>query len=653
MPQTFNIVISATDKATATVKKVNDAMGKVTRPFEQAHKSFKRFDAALADNLVAKGLGNIGKAGLGAARSIGRIAAPVAAITGIGSIAGITMLADRWAKFGRATRYAAQGIGISTSDLQRYEQIATLAGVSTDGMVSSLGALGTTMEDARWGRNQGALMLLNRLGIGLKKTKSGAWDVNAELMAVARAMNSPKLKNNPWAQQLVASQLGLTALLPVLRQGETGIKKYADMQQKLGYVSSPQDIENANAFALSLAGVKISAEGLGQSIMDKAMPAIRPFLDDLSAWIGKNRELISNDVAGWVKTIADYVSKVDWKSVGDGLTGFFSNAKGSASELKEVLDDIVSALRTIRDFSHGMKYVFRTGGSLDQVFGGTQFSSADNAAYAAEHRGDAAFIAQQKKMLQTGGLRSFADFKKNAGWLESHIPESGARQDYQNYLDNYTANSLLGDHSYDWGGKPQAANPNRKRDLAAAMQFFMSKGWSKAQAAGIVANIDRESNFRAGVYGDKGAAYGLGQWHGDRQAAFAKWAGHSIVGSSMQEQLGFYNYELTQGSDKGARKAGQLLRGTKDAGMAALIVADDYERHAYNPGEDASRAGQAQQIFSAPVGPYSAGAKGSTGTVHVEVALKNAPPGTTIKAKASGSATTSTRVVQSAVGAAA
>src|SRR5581483_11132801 len=78
-------------------------------------------------------------------------------------------------------------------------------------------------------------------------------------------------------------------------------------------------------------------------------------------------------------------------------------------------------------------------------------------------------------------------------------------------------------------------NPNRKRDMANAMAYFMSQGWTKAQAAGIVANIDRESNFRANVFGDKGTAYGLGQWHKDRQAAFAKWAGHSIIGSTLAE----------------------------------------------------------------------------------------------------------------------
>lgn len=642
----FKIVISATDKATATVRKVNDAMAKVTAPFENAHKSFKRLDTALADNPVVKSLGKMSGAALGVARSVTRIAAPIAAITGVGSIAGVTMLADRWAKFGRSVTYASQELGVSTSKLQQYEGIATLAGVSTEGMVSSLGALGTTMEDARWGRNQGALMMLNRLGIGLKKTKDGAWDVNAEFMAVAKVMTSEKLKNNPWAQSLIASQLGMTALLPLLRQGTTGIKKYQDMQAKLGYISSPQDIQNANAFAVSLAGLEISAEGLGQSIMDKAMPAIRPFIDDISSWIGKNRELISTDVASWIKTIADYVSKVDWKNMGKGVTGFFTDAKGSASSLKIVLDDVAAAFQKISDFKNGTEYLFRTGGAADQAFGvGGQFTNADNAAYAAEHGNDPDFMARRNAMLKSGGIGTLDFFKKNAGWMERILPDAGIQSDYQDYISNVVANSFLNPGS---SKTPMPRGDVKKQQ--AALSFFRSQGWTLPQAAGIAANLGEESGFNPSAVGDNGSAYGLGQWHADRQRNFEKWAGHSIKGSTAEEQMKFVQYELTQGSEKAA---GDRLRQTTDVHDAGATVSMYYERPDAVAEAAMNRGNQAQAI--ATQGPYSSGAaSGAGGTVHVEVALKNAPPGTTAKATTTGNATAAPpRIGYSTVGAAA
>jgi hypothetical protein len=636
MTNKFDIVISATDNATATVKKVNDAMGRITRPFEEAHKSFKRFDAALADNPIAKGLGKISKAGLGAARSVGRIAAPIAAITGIGSIAGVTMLADRWAKFGRSVTYAAQGIGISTSKLQQYQGIATLAGVSTESMVSGLGALGTTMEDARWGRNQGALMMLNRLGIGLKKTKTGAWDVNAEFMAVARVMNSSKLKNNPWAQQLIASQLGMTSLLPLLRQGEEGIKKYEVLQKKLGYISSPQDIQNANDFALSLAGMKISAEGLGQSIMDKAMPAIRPFIDDLSSWIGKNRELISSDVAGWVKTIADYIGKVDWKAAGKGITDFFSNASGSAGDLKEVLDGVVATLREIRDFKNGTKYLFRDGGSATQALGvGGQFTNADNAAYAADHSDDPAYKARQAQMLREGALLSLEGFKKSAGWLERMRPSAKIQYDYQQYLDNYTAKSFMDPTGYTARGlrnnNPGNLNfvgqPGATKEGGPAGRFAVFKSPSQGIAAlanqlqlygtrgndtlsGIV------NKFAPGADGNDTSAYiaSLSGSTGYKPNAHLNLSDPTVVGPLVSAIIKHEN-----GSDPYTKT---LESGAVNAGLGVQ-------------------------------GPYTSGAASIKGNaVHVQVDLKNAPPGTTAKATATGNTTTAPpRVGYSAVGA--
>jgi len=634
MTSKFVIEISATDKATATVKKINDAMGKVTRPLEDAHKSFNRFGAALADNPIAKSLGKIGKAGLGAARSVGRIAAPIAAITGIGSIAGVTMLADRWAKFGRSVTYAAQGIGISTSKLQQYQGVATLAGVSTESMVSGLGALGTTMEDARWGRNQGALMMLNRLGIGLKKTKSGAFDVNAEFMAVAKVMTSPKLKNNPWAQQLIASQLGMSGLLPLLRQGEAGIKKYQTLQKKLGYVSSPRDIQNANDFAQSLAGVKISAEGLGQSIMDKTMPAIHPFIDDLSKWIGKNRELISTDIAKWLKAGADAIGKVDWKKVGNGMTDFFNNANGMGGELKKTLDAIAGTIDGISGAFNNLKYMLRPGGSISQMtgFGSGQFTDADYAEYAAKHRDDAKFKARQAQMMRTGDLPTLAGFKWGAGLLERFRPKAKIQADYQDYLDNYTAKS------------------------------FSDPTW---MARGIRNNNPGNLNF-------------MGQAGGTKEAGpngrFAVFKSPSAGISALAQQLQLYgargNNTLTGIVNKFAPKADG---NDTSAYIASLAGSTGYKPDQHlnlndpavvNPlvtaiiehenGSDPYLKTMQANAVSAGLGvqgPYTSGAASTKGGVHVEVSLKNAPPGTAATAKAIGAATTAPpRVGHSAVG---
>jgi hypothetical protein len=129
------------------------------------------------------------------------------------------------------------------------------------------------------------------------------------------------------------------------------------------------------------------------------------------------------------------------------------------------------------------------------------------------------------------------------------------------------------------------------------MAYFRGMGWSNAQAAGIVANLQRESGLNPSAAGDNGQALGVAQWHPDRQAAFRQWAGHDIRQSTLAEQLAFVQYELTQG---GERAAGNALRGTVTPFAAADAFARLYERPANLANESALRGRMAANLAAAP-----------------------------------------------------
>lgn len=121
------------------------------------------------------------------------------------------------------------------------------------------------------------------------------------------------------------------------------------------------------------------------------------------------------------------------------------------------------------------------------------------------------------------------------------------------------------------------------------MAFFQSLGWTREQAAGIVANLQRESQMDPKAIGDNGKAVGIAQWHPDRQANFRRWAGKDLKDASVEEQMRFVHYELTQGAE---RNAGNLLKAAKNAEQAGRIVSLNYERPA-NAEYEASRRGAA------------------------------------------------------------
>lgn len=109
-----------------------------------------------------------------------------------------------------------------------------------------------------------------------------------------------------------------------------------------------------------------------------------------------------------------------------------------------------------------------------------------------------------------------------------------------------------------------------------AQAFFESKGWTREQAAGIVGNLVVESGLRTDIVGDGGRAYGIAQWHPDRQARFKQVYGKDIRQSNFQEQLEYVNWELNNSE----KAAGDALRGATTAADAAAIVDSQYERSA-------------------------------------------------------------------------
>ena len=124
--------------------------------------------------------------------------------------------------------------------------------------------------------------------------------------------------------------------------------------------------------------------------------------------------------------------------------------------------------------------------------------------------------------------------------------------------------------------KPDVSTVTATGNAKTAMDYFTQQGWSKEQAAGLVANLQAESgqNLNISAVGDAGKAYGIAQWHGDRQKHFQKAMGRPIKGSSLEDQLKFVQWELTNTE----KRAGTRLKAAESAAEAAAIIDQFYER---------------------------------------------------------------------------
>jgi hypothetical protein len=125
---------------------------------------------------------------------------------------------------------------------------------------------------------------------------------------------------------------------------------------------------------------------------------------------------------------------------------------------------------------------------------------------------------------------------------------------------------------------------------------LVSMGWTQEQAAGIAGSFMQESRGRADARNPTSGAYGLGQWLGSRRKDFEQWAGHPLEGSTLDEQLQFFQYEVTNGKEQ---SAGRRLRAATSAAEAADIHSKYYERPGTAEANLARREMFANQIFSA------------------------------------------------------
>lgn len=607
MANTFKITIAAVDKATATVRRVNQSMARLTSPVRNLQQSLGGLGRELGLNKVAQSLGSVAKSARGAVSGVTALVPALGAITGAATIAGLAALANNWGKLGSEIDKTSSILGVSTKELQQYQAAAKLAGLSAEDMNGSLKSLGDTLEDAAYNRNSQALILMNQLGISLTRTKTGAVDATRALRQVAEAI--ARQGGNVQAQRLIARTFGVEQLLPMLQKGAAGIEQYVAQARSLGSVMGDDQIKAAKDYAQNVAKLDLAIDGLKASIGNALIPVLSPLLAQLSEWVSKNRDLIATKVGEFVKGIADWVKSVDWGKVARGI-GSFVDALGGVK-------GVAIALAAIT-FAGPIAGVISLIGQVTKL---------------------AALLVPLAANPVVLGILGITYSK---GLNKGEDEELARRRGMAPTID-------VGPIPGVPGGSGNATDP---------VEFFQSRGWSKEQAAGIVANLQAESGMRPDAVGDSGNAYGVAQWHPDRQRNFKNWSGKDIRSSTLEEQLAFVHHELTAGLE---RAAGDRLKQAKSAGEAGDIVSRYYERPKDADGEASRRALAANQLSGgAPMAPiYASGGAGARpqagasaapaggavgGKVLVEVVLAGATQGVRANVRSSGNVEATTRV---------
>ncbi|MFP4895825.1 transglycosylase SLT domain-containing protein [Paraburkholderia sp. EG304] len=326
--KSISFTITAVDKATATVDRVNRTIAKMTSPYSKLARSAQRFAKASGLDRVSKDLANVAKNAEKAAGSIMKMGAPLLAIVGGGTIAGLAEMVTQWERMGAKTERTARLLGITAGELTQMRGAANLMGVSSESVTAGFQSLQDTLQDARWGRNQAAFATLTALGVKLKQTKAGTIDTQAAMYDLADVFQRIQ-KRDPAAARNLARNLGVEQLLPMLVQGRQAIQRHEAEARRLRGDFTPDMADRALAFTQSISSMGLALDGLKASISDRLAPVFGPVIARFTEWIAANRDMIAQNVGAMISNVADAVAKlvqgIDWptflKALGESIKG--------------------------------------------------------------------------------------------------------------------------------------------------------------------------------------------------------------------------------------------------------------------------------------------------------------------------------------------
>lgn len=180
-------------------------------------------------------------------------------------------------------------------------------------------------------------------------------------------------------------------------------------------------------------------------------------------------------------------------------------------------------------------------------------------------------------------LKNIPPFKYYYGKLKDYVNGTNETEDDNQYVEGGSLKSNKDDllapiikyyedttPSLSTEDQNTFAKGGQMKKARQAVDYFVNKGLTKAQAAGLVGNLMRESGMNIGATNPNSGAYGLGQWLGNRKTRLFRRYGYH---PTFEQQLDYVWDELNTSHRRGL----QMLRASKTVDDAARNAFGYYE----------------------------------------------------------------------------
>lgn len=488
-----------------------------------------------------------------------------------------TKSAERLAEAVTATAVSvAYGVARMAGDLESLY----FASVRTGASATHLRAFARAAQD--FGATSGeAMSSVEGLARAIRNNPGVTGQINGWLSNVGKSVGSDPVENlknigllfaqntrngNQYLNTQLAQMWGIDEKTMLAIQQPGFGADFGSIDERLKRAGFGDAARQAHAFMMSLRKLGDQLVVLGVQIQNTLQQKLGISVNALTGWLRKNGPWLASEITNIVGQMLDDFNRL--------VLWFAAHGPQIKSTLKSVFGGIEDAYLILRP---AVTWIFDKLSSLNEMTGGWLAKIGTlllilRAVGATEIVGGILSLALAVRKLGAAllGLAVPSAAAPAAGAIAGTVlplvtaTATGVGLGY--LLDKFFPHNWLARAGNFIGGKffDQA---NKGSDL---IERLTDLGWTRAQATGIAANIIAEDpSLDPHAVGDNGLAYGIGQWHPDRQADFKRLFGHDIRQSSYAEQLQFFNYELRHGHEQ---KAGRLLMAAKNARRAAEVV---------------------------------------------------------------------------------
>ncbi|MBV1835659.1 phage tail protein [Acetobacter estunensis] len=440
------VTISAVDRASMTLERINARIAAIQAPVRRLQAAFGRFASVTGLRYLRTGLDGVRRVATGAFRSLGQIVPVLGTITGATTVAGIYRLTSAWAQMGTQLRTTARSMGMAPARLMAMQNAARLSGGSANAMTDALGNLANTGWEAAHGFAPEAVVQFKALGVSLEELQKLSPDALFE--RVAKRLRAIR---DPAARTIAATKIfggAAAGLLPIFQQTDEAFRQNIRQAERLGLINK-QGADAAARLQQAQVGLQEAVEGFGYSVAQSLEPVITPVIAQMRDWIAANREWISQDIARYVGQFVTWLRTGGWDTIKTDIRGVYDevlrvvDGLGGWKRTGEIALGAIAAIYAAPVIAGVMSL---TGGVLAL---GAAFASVARNAAAANVAVNAGSASGALSFLGRAGLAGAAGYAANAGlnagdpndrtgsWMDRNVPGAS-------YLDNLASHVGLG-----------------------------------------------------------------------------------------------------------------------------------------------------------------------------------------------------------------